>query len=104
MASSYDTQHWLHDRQFCIGCKSKDADTIAGRWYCRKCADERNAKYKHEPAKDKAVRDERRAKGICTRCGLRPADEGFVTCTKCRTYHRDVLNAYIQRKKKEANA
>ena len=106
MTASSETQWFYHRKHICIGCKGKDADTLAGRWYCRACSDRRNAiiRERRDPAKDKAIRADRRAKGICTRCGLRPADEGFVTCTKCRTYHRDVLNAYIQRKKKEANA
>jgi hypothetical protein len=37
----------------------------------------------------KKAYDERKEKGICTRCGKRKADTGYYTCGKCRCIDRE---------------
>lgn len=100
MASSLEYKHFLHDRRLCVGCKSKDADTLAGRWYCRACSDRRNAKIraKRDPAKDKARRDARRSAGLCVHCG-QPAEGGYVVCSRCREQQIEQHRKYRERRK-----
>ena len=38
--------------------------------------------------KSKALRDKRKAEGICMTCGKRKAEEGKTRCAYCREYHR----------------
>lgn len=67
------------------------------------------------PIKDKSkeyrlrIKEERKAKGICTRCGQQPAIEGKLCCDKCKQYtaskseeKRQYLKEYRKRRKIEA--
>ena len=46
----------------------------------------------------KRLRKKRREEGICTRCGKRKADIGYVTCGKCRAKARE--KARVQKGKR----
>lgn len=82
----------------CVSCGTRAAE--AGKVMCKRCA-QRSHDYAvtYDPGwkKHKAMRDARKAAGLCIDCG-RPS-EGFTRCQRCRAMRLDSFRKYkIMRK------
>ena len=84
----------------CRDCGKQDAYTLAGRTFCYDCA-EKNRKSKEKVRLDperktrmleqhRAMRERRKAKGLCPMCG-NPVADWHVLCPKCRAKNRNYL-------------
>jgi len=85
---------WYVEHGVCWGCKKAAAE--AGRVYCGLCQRRNRARRaKNDPGNAKnnarmmAVREARKAQGICVRCGANPAVEGHVRCQACLKKQRE---------------
>lgn len=93
----------------CALCGKQDEKTLAGEYCCAECAAkhlktqkgyyQRHKEYVNR--RQKALRAERRAAGLCTRCGGRKEADKFKLCAKCRADAREDNNYYrrIRREK-----
>lgn len=82
----------LRKNHFCARCRTKDAYTIAGHYYCAECTEKNKEslkKYRQDPekydgmkAKIKERYDRLKSAGLCVTCG-QPTD-GMTYCPKCR--------------------
>ena len=97
---------WRKAHNMCGRCGHEKAEE--GSVFCSKCKVEGQERarnyYRNMPAdkkrelldRKKAVRDERKAKGLCMRCG-KPVYKNFVLCKE----HHYKANEYRQKKKVE---
>ena len=77
----------------CRECGKRDAYTEAGRLYCAECRIRANELQRgmseeqkvHKYAGEKALREARKAAGICPKCGKREITAGYLTCDICRS-------------------
>lgn len=91
-------------RHKCTICGRTDAYTLNGRAACAECAQnervrsrEKHLKYKERiNRKRRELYAQRRADGICTRCGKRTAGNGNLMCDICAAAHK-------KRQKKDAH-
>lgn len=75
----------------CVRCHKQDAYTLAGRSYCFECAEKDRIYSKMRYARGKERKRERtrelvaerKAAGICYRCGRLPSRPGIGMCAKC---------------------
>lgn len=80
----------------CRECGKRDAYTEAGRLYCAECRARANELQRgmsadqkaHKAAGEKALREARKAAGICPKCGKREITPGYLTCDICRSKNR----------------
>lgn len=84
---------WLKAHGVCVQCGQQDA--APGRTRCLVCADKKNQgsiRYHYEHREDllvkkrvrsKALREERKAAGLCPICGKRKPKQGRVNCPYC---------------------
>ena len=78
----------------CVRCGISWAEP--GQSYCRKCLNRRKAlkkRYTPNNEKRKAIRDERKAAGLCIECG-KPRLDGHVYCQKCLAARLDSSRKY----------
>lgn len=100
-----DEYHWYKQHGICPKCRVNNA--FYNRVFCAECLEKQinaNIKYKTPEKRKqynqtqrlhkKAQREERKASGLCTRCGKRKAQKGLL-CVECWA-HRQV---YRQREK-----
>lgn len=85
--------YWYKEHGICTRCHAEDA--IKGQSLCPECRDKCNAKAKEtyterkartrerDKQNSKALYAERKASGICVRCGKRSPQEGKLSCTQC---------------------
>lgn len=81
----------LRKEELCIRCRRADARTLAGKMVCGEC-------YKKQSEYQKAKRQERIAKGLCSSCGKNRPESGR-TCEACRIRSREDC-VYSRAKKK----
>lgn len=98
-ANRKELVHWYQDNGICPECRKNNL--VGDERVCPECSAKRYsqviARYNANPeefkAKDRAeqkkIRTRRIEKGMCVKCGKVKADEGFKTCTKCRTKARN---------------
>ena len=94
---------WYRDHGICVYCKKAYAEPARSR--CRFCARKQNARAaRKDPghvahnATMKAWRAQKRAEGMCSRCGQRKATEGYKSCASCREYQKEY---YLARRVRE---
>lgn len=81
-------------QQRCVDCGKRDAYTLNGRAVCANCYDKNKAWYHRNRESVNRTTNERyhrkkaeyAASGLCSRCGQRPAEEGYKMCRKCQEY------------------
>lgn len=91
-----DSREYRKMQKRCRECGKRDAYTENGRLYCAECRERANelqrgmsAEQKaHKAAGEKALREERKAAGICPKCGKREISSGYLTCDICRAKNR----------------
>ena len=91
---SLESYNWYKDNHICLRCNNGPA--VDGLVTCQACREAMNASNRfryaaltseqkaERSAKKKAVREARRAAGLCTRCGREREDKQFLTCRRCR--------------------
>lgn len=88
---------YLRGQKRCIQCGGRDERTERGVTLCAGCAQKQRElpsmerfveRYKE---KQKKLRAERRAAGVCTKCGGERDEPGFLMCTSCRGKQREYL-------------
>jgi hypothetical protein len=95
-----ERREWLRSHKFCVRCKTQDAYTLAGRYYCYECAEKERGhplpepKWDDEPKEPKISRFERQGYGLCYRCGA-PLDgakkrNGDKSKLCCRCYEKEI--------------
>ena len=110
---NHDEYLWYKERGFCTACRKNKA--AIGRVRCADCIEKSKkqkfayyrahkqqiAEYHEEYSK--RVYEERKADGVCARCGKREPEPGKYSCTEClrknAQYRKDKLlrNGYIPR-------
>ena len=95
-------------RGICVSCGQADAEP--GRRYCPSCARKALARVKKwDPdgskrrVNAKALREARKAKGLCINCG-KPADGIHIRCPGCQRKHRESNQVYEIRKRVKREA
>lgn len=81
-------------QQRCVQCGKRDAYTLNGRAICSDCyakSKEWYNKNREKVNRTTNARYHRRksefiAQGLCSRCGQRPAEDGYKMCRKCQEY------------------
>ena len=85
---------WLKAHGVCVECGQQDA--APGRARCLVCNDKKNEisiryHYAHREellakkrVREKALREERKAAGLCPICGKHEPEQGYVNCPYCR--------------------
>lgn len=63
------------------------------------CADCRNKINKHSRESRRALWERRKKRGLCPRCGERPMDGGYKTCSVCRAKVAAAAYKYSHRRK-----
>ena len=103
-----ERRKWYAARGICVSCGSAWAEP--GHTQCEKCrADARRNCKKYDPdggkhrAYVKALRDERRAAGLCIDCGS-PAEAGQARCPACAKKHREGNRLCSMRKRMKREA
>lgn len=105
-AYNREMRSWYKEHGICIACGQTYAEP--GRVKCKACqkdADARHKRYDPDGSKHKAyvkaLRDERRANGLCIDCGS-PNDGIHTRCKRCVEARRDSTRIYHfrQRNKK----
>lgn len=72
------------DEKTCLDCQMKNIERTQGN--IEKNRDAYNARMRDY---QKRRREELKANGICTRCGKRPASNGYSRCEMCRAKEKD---------------
>lgn len=101
-----DSREYRKMQKRCRECGKRDAYTENGRLYCAECRERvnernRNLSPEHRAKKaeaKKALKEKRKAEGICPACGKRKMTKGFLSCDVCRAAHR--LDMQKSRRKK----
>lgn len=82
----------------CRICGKQDARTMIGKHACFDCLEENRERYRKRVERnefcrkydmDRQRQKEHAEKGLCTRCGKRPALNGFQLCPICRAKGRE---------------
>lgn len=76
-------REYLLSRGRCPGCGGARPVVPNGKM-CFQCMERNNASHRR-------LAKSRREQGVCTRCGGPLADDGCITCPKCREYNRQYL-------------
>lgn len=91
---SLESYNWYKAHRICVRCNN--APAVDGLVTCQACREAVNARHRfwyagltpeekaERSAIKKAVREARRAAGLCTRCGREREDKQFLTCRRCR--------------------
>ena len=82
----------------CLGCKEP---ALPDSRYCAPCRDRQRRKML---ARWRIKANERRAEGLCIRCGKHPALAGFDACESCREHVRAYSLARYRRRSSERKA
>lgn len=89
-----ESYNWYKAHHVCVRCRN--APAVNGLVTCQKCRETMNENHRiryagltpeqkaERSAKQKAVRETRRAAGLCTRCGRKREDKQLLTCEHCR--------------------
>lgn len=96
---SLESYNWYKAHHVCVRCRSVSATD--GFVTCQECRETMNEKRRIRyaaltpeqkaelSAKKKAVREARRAAGLCPRCGREREDPNLLTCERCRRGDRE---------------
>nr|DAR38570.1 MAG TPA: nucleic-acid-binding protein [Caudoviricetes sp.] len=96
---SLESYNWYKAHHVCVRCRN--ASATDGFATCPKCRETMNENHRIRYAgltpeekaerseKKKAVREARRAAGLCTRCGREREDTNLLTCERCRRGDRE---------------
>ena len=91
---SLESYNWYKAHRICVRCNN--APAVDGLVTCQACREAVNARHRfwyagltpeekaERSAIKKAVREARRAAGLCTRCGREREDKQLLTCEHCR--------------------
>ena len=72
----------------CLNCLDYEAVAQMKYWYSLP-EEKREEQTKKRKENMKKRREQLKANGICTQCGKAKADEGYVTCERCRVIYRE---------------
>ena len=73
----------LKDRNVCVQCGRQTPETLQGRTRCKACAKTHREAQEPYNAKRVVTYRERKAAGVCTRCGGKRDGESLM-CSFCR--------------------
>lgn len=84
-------ERYLHSLKRCMHCGSQDAYTLAGRRYCAECSEKFRESNRILYQRNKELRskqwseryNQRKAAGICVKCGKHSAAPGRTRCAAC---------------------
>ena len=82
----------------CTKCGCQDERTLSGKHLCEWCLKKNRLSRQRNRQTARNLYNERKAKGLCTRCG-EPRDNETLWCSTCREKHRKAM----QRRKDESN-
>lgn len=114
MTESQYLYHWRRKHGLCGHCGNKPA--LKGRSMCEKCLEKHRQssqkQYKKHSAEIRAKAHERYverrekalASGMCTKCFVRPAENGYRHCWRCRANNKTAYRTpkpYDKAKRKE---
>lgn len=91
---SMSKREYYKMQQRCVECGKRDAYTLNGRALCANCIEKQKAWHnKNRETINRAAnarfhrkKAEYVANGLCSRCGQRPAEDGYRMCWKCQEY------------------
>ena len=83
---------------YCADCLQKQADCHYN-WYHSLSPEKKEAFLVKNRQGQKALRERRKAEGICVKCGRRKAREGYFTCALCADSERRRSRENYLRKK-----
>ena len=97
---------YLIARHRCVQCRRQDEVTLAGSRLCGRCKEQQRERsrirYAENPQRDiarvKALREARKAAGLCVVCGGERDREGLLTCAACLAKHRRRCKEYNERR------
>ena len=96
---SLESYNWYKAHHVCVRCHN--APAVNGLVTCQECRETMNENHRiryagltpeqkaERSAKQKAVRETRRAAGLCPRCGREREDPNLLTCERCRRGDRE---------------
>ena len=99
---------WYKDHGICVNCKTNKA--VRGQTRCPDCREmQRDAGRKRYQKKQPEIRayykdwnkskyEQRKADGVCVRCGKKPPQAGKLSCTRCLIKQSQYKQNSFQRK------
>ena len=89
-------REYRRNRHICRDCGERDAYTENGRLLCAECQERQNERQRdlsperkaRKAESQKALKEARKAQGLCPICGKRPMSKGYKSCDVCRAAHR----------------